>query len=125
MEDLDNQVGATLKPALREMLRLRVSHINGCGVCVRLYSESLAALGARPDVIAAMARPARHMRPELVSEGDVAALRLAEVLTDAPRGLEPEAREQAGLYFNRTQLGAIVETIAVVNAWNRITRGTE
>lgn len=125
LEDFDATVGAPLKPQLREMLRLRVSHINGCGHCIRLYSEQLSALGARPAVISAMARPVTLADPELVSQGDATALRLAEVLTDPPRGLEPAARAEAGLYFNRKQLGAIVETVALANAWNRVTRGME
>ncbi|MFW7414149.1 carboxymuconolactone decarboxylase family protein [Demequina sp. SO4-18] len=125
MEEFDATVGTELKPRLREMIRLRSSHINGCTFSVRLHSEQLAAMGERPELIAALARPVAQMRPELVSDGDRAALRFAEILTDYPRGLEPAARDDAGQYFNRRQLGAIVETAALVNAWNRVTRGME
>ncbi|WP_159450220.1 carboxymuconolactone decarboxylase family protein [Demequina sp. NBRC 110056] len=125
LEDFDAAVGEALKPQLREMLRLRCSHINGCSYCIRLHSEQLASLGARPELIGALARPVKLMREGLVSEGDAAALRFAEVLTDYPRGLEVEARDEAGQYFTQKQLGAIVETVAVINAWNRVTRGME
>lgn len=125
LEGFDATVGDALKPELREMIRLRCSHINGCSYCIRMHSEQLSALGARVDVIGALARPVKLMRDGLVSEGDLAALRFAEILTDAPRGLEREAREAAGAYFTRAQLGAIVETVAVTNAWNRVTRGME
>lgn len=125
LEEFDSTVGAELKPRLREMLRLRCSHINGCSFSVRLHSEQLASLGERPELIAALARPVMLMREDLVSEGDAAALRFAEILTDYPRGLEPKARDEAGQFFTRRQLGAIVETVALVNAWNRVTRGTE
>lgn len=125
LEDLDASVGDALKPRLREMIRLRVSHINGCTYCIRMHSEQLAALGALAELIGALARPVTLMREGLVSEGDAAALRFAEVLTDSPRGLEREARDTAGAFFTRKQLGAIVETVAVVNAWNRVTRGME
>lgn len=125
LEDCDAEVGASLKPRLRDMIRLRCSHLNGCTYSVRLHSEALTALGARPEVISALARPVRAMREGLVSEGDEAALRFAEILTDPPRGLETEARDAAATYFTRQQLGAIVETVAVVNAWNRVLRGVE
>lgn len=125
LEDFDASVGDALKPRLREMIRLRVSHINGCTYCIRMHSDQLAALGARAELMSALARPVTLMRDDLVSEGDFAALRFAEILTDSPRGLEREARDGAGAYFTGAQLGAIVETVAVVNAWNRVTRGME
>ncbi|WP_062287607.1 carboxymuconolactone decarboxylase family protein [Demequina phytophila] len=125
LERIDGDVGDALEPRLRDMIRLRVSHLNGCHHSVRLHSESLAQGGTRPDLIAALARPARQIRPGLVTDGEAAALRLAEVLTDAPRALEQEARAHAGEWFNATQLGAIVEVVAVTNAWNRVMRGAE
>ncbi|WP_159449222.1 carboxymuconolactone decarboxylase family protein [Demequina sp. NBRC 110055] len=125
LEDFDAQVGTELKPRLRDMLRLRVSHLNGCAFSIRLHSEALTALGVRPEVISALARPVHAMRDGLVSEGDAAALRLAEVLTDAPRSLEASAREAAAPYFTRVQLGAIIETVALTHAWNRVMRGVE
>ena len=125
LEDFDANVGDALKPRLREMIRLRCSHINGCSYCIRLHSEQLANLGGRPELIGALARPVKLMREDLISEGDAAALRFAEVLTDYPRGLEIEARDVAGEFFTQKQLGAIVETVAVINAWNRVTRGME
>lgn len=125
LEALDARAGTQLEPRLRDMLRLRVSHLNGCAHSVRLHSESLALEGVRPDLISALARPARLIRDGLVSDGEAAALRLAEVLTDPPRGLEPEARDAAGEHFNSTQLGAIIQTVALTNAWNRVLRGTD
>ncbi|WP_062526689.1 carboxymuconolactone decarboxylase family protein [Demequina rhizosphaerae] len=125
LERLDGDVGDALEPRLRDMIRLRVSHLNGCHHSIRLHSESLAKAGTRPDLISALARPARQIRPGLVTDGEAAALRLAEVLTDAPRALEEEAREQAGAWFNGKQIGAIVEVVALTNAWNRVMRGMD
>ena len=92
---------------------------------MRLHSESLAAQGVRVDLVSALARPVKLMRADLVTDAEAAALRFAEVLTDYPRGLEIEARDIAGKYFTPKQLGALVEVVAVINAWNRITRGSE
>lgn len=125
LEDLDGSVGQALPEKLREMVRLRCSHINGCAFSVRLHSEALAAGGVRVDLISALARPVKLMRDDLVSPAEAAALRFAEILTDYPRGLEIEAREAASAYFTPKQLGALVEVVAVTNAWNRVTRGSE
>ena len=125
LEELDGTVGRDLPKKLREMVRLRCSHINGCSYSVRLHSDSLGAHGARVDLISALARPVKLMRDDLVTPPEAAALRLAEILTDYPRGLEIEARDEAGKYFNAKQLGSLVEVVAVINAWNRVTRGSE
>lgn len=125
MEDLDARIGGGVEPRTREMVRLRCSHINGCAYCVRLHSEQLAALGASAQLISSLSRPVKLMRDDLVSAADAAALRFAEVLTDYPRGLEIEARDEAGKYFDAAALGSLVEIVAVVNAWNRVTRGSE
>ena len=125
LELLDEGVGAVLEPKLREMVRLRCSHINGCAYCIRLHSESLSELGVRVDLISALARPVKLMREDIVTPAEAAALRFAEILTDYPRGLEIEARDDAAKYFTSRQLGALVEVVAVVNAINRVSRGSE
>lgn len=125
MEEFDATVGEPLKPTLREMLRLRTSHINGCSFSVRMHSEALAHLGVRVDLISALARPVKLMREDLVTPAEAAALRFAEVLTDPPRGLEIEARNEVAEYFKARQVGAIVEVVALSNCWNRVTRGME
>lgn len=125
LEELDEAVGRDLPEKLREMVRLRCSHINGCSYSVRLHSEGLAQQGVRVDLVSALARPVKLMRDDLVSDAEAAALRFAEILTDYPRGLELEARDHAARYFTPQQLGSLVEMVAVVNAWNRVTRGSE
>ena len=125
LEELDINIGASLEPRLREMVRLRTSHINGCSYCIRLHSEALAALNVRTDLISALARPVKLMREDLVTPAEASAIRFAEILTDYPRGLEIEGRNEAAQYFTSRQLGALVEVVAVTNAINRVTRGSE
>ena len=125
LEDIDARVGTSLPPRLREMVRLRCSHLNGCSYSIKIHSEALAALGVRPDVLSALARPVMQMRAGLADEAERAALRFAEVLTDAPRGLEAQARAEVAKHLRRSQVGELVEVVAITNAWNRVTRGTE
>lgn len=125
LEDLHHSVGASLEPRLRALVRLRVSHINGCSLSVRLYSEDLAEMNVRVDLIAALARPVKLMREDLVTDAEASALRFAEILTDYPRGLEVEARDDAAKHFTSRQLGALVEVVSLCNALNRVGRGAE
>lgn len=125
LEDFDGEVGRALKPGLRAMVRLRCSHINGDAYSIRMHSEELSRLGARPDLIAALGRPVKLMRADLVTPGQAAALRFAEVLTDYPRGLELEARDEVREHLSARAVGALIEVVAMTNAWNRVTRGSE
>jgi AhpD family alkylhydroperoxidase len=125
MESFDTSVGEPLEAGLREMLRLRCSHMNGCSFSVRMHSEALSGAGARPELISALARPVKLMREDAVTAGEAAALRFAEILTDPPRGLEIEARDEVSRHYAPPQVGAIVEVVALCNAWNRVTRGME
>lgn len=125
MEDFDAAAGEAIEPRLRELLRLRCSHMNGCSYSVRMHSEALAGLGTRVDLIAALAKPVKFIREDAVTPAEAAALRFGEILTDPPRGLELEARKQVARFFTQQQIGAMVEIVALANAWNRVTRGTE
>jgi len=125
MEEFEGEVGQGLKPGLVAMIRLRCSHINGDAFSVRMHSEELARLGARPNLIASLGRPVKLMRDDLATPAQAAALRFAEILTDPPRGLEIEAREELREYFSAKAVGAMIEVIATTNAVNRVTRGAE
>lgn len=125
LEELDASVGAALPARLREMVRLRVSHLNGCSYSIKIHSEALAAQGVRVDLISSLARPVRLMRAGLATEAELAALRFAEVLSDAPRGLEAETRDGLASLLTGEQVGALVEVVALTHAFNRVTRGVD
>jgi AhpD family alkylhydroperoxidase len=45
---------ATLDPVAREVVVMTIATRNGCHVCVAMHTARLTALGARPDIIAAL-----------------------------------------------------------------------
>ncbi|WP_306750976.1 carboxymuconolactone decarboxylase family protein [Saccharothrix yanglingensis] len=69
----------TLDPLAREVVVLTVATRNGCEVCVALHTATLTALGAEPDLIAAL----RERRP--LVDGRLEAVRVftLEVLATA------------------------------------------
>lgn len=122
---LDAASGPALGARLAEMVRLRVSHINGCHYCIKLHSTALKREGVEPRVIDALRDPALWASDGVFSAPELAALRWAEVLTDAPRGVESEARAALGEHFTDAEASALAEHVLMINLWNRYTRATE
>ena len=110
---------STLPKALRELVQLRVSQINGCGWCVDMHTKEAAAAGETPvriNLVAAW----RHT--SVFSEAERAALALAEEgtrLADTG-GVSDETWDLARKHFDDDQIAALVCVVALVNAANRL-----
>ncbi|SDK80177.1 carboxymuconolactone decarboxylase family protein [Nonomuraea jiangxiensis] len=111
---------APVPRATLELLRLRVSQINGCGFCVDMHArEALAAgvSGQRVHAVAAWRDTA------FFSDEERAALALAEAatrLSDNPDGVPDAVWNAAADHYDEESLAAILMTIVAINAWNRI-----
>jgi len=110
---------STLPKALRELVQLRVSQINGCGWCVDMHTKEAAAAGETPvriNLVAAW----RHT--SVFSEAERAALALAEEGTRlADVGdVSDETWDLARKHFDDDQISALVCVVALVNAANRL-----
>ena len=119
MHGLQERVdGGDLEQGLLEMVRLRVSQLNGCSFCVNLHANAAREAGesdARLHMVAAW-RHARSLTPR-----ERAALRWCEMLTGlalAPATDEPlaELRE----HFSDPEIVTLTWAVAAINAWNRI-----
>jgi AhpD family alkylhydroperoxidase len=103
-----------------ELVNLRASQINGCGVCVDIHTRALQRLGAGPERInmAAAWREAPYFTDE-----ERAALALTEAATrlaDNPNAVSDEVWEEAARHYSEEQLASLVITIAAINAFNRL-----
>ncbi|MFB7510501.1 carboxymuconolactone decarboxylase family protein [Streptomyces broussonetiae] len=110
---------SSLPAAVRELVMLRASQINGCGFCVDMHTKDAAHAGET------------HQRLHLVAvwreatvftEAERAALELAEQgtrLADAAGGVTDEAWTRAAQHYDEEQLAALVCTISLINAFNR------
>ena len=108
-----------LPPGIANLVLIRASQINGCSVCLDMHTKD-----------------AEHEGETSVRLNLVAAWRDAKVFTDAERaaldlaeqgtriadggGVTDDAWTNAAKYFDSEQLGALVATIAVINAYNRL-----
>jgi len=106
-----------LEPALRELVKLRASQINGCAYCVDMHSLDARALGETEQRLYAL--PVWQETP-FFSERERAALLWTEKLTLISLDHVPdEIYEQVRSHFTDEELANLTLAIATINAWNR------
>ncbi|MDT7699079.1 MAG: hypothetical protein QOJ30_1404 [Pseudonocardiales bacterium] len=106
-----------------QLVHLRASQINGCGVCVHMHARELRKAG-EPDEIDTVAG---FRDAPFFSDEERAALALAEAVTRLADRSDPvpdEVFEEAAAHFDEQQLGALILSIAHVNLWNRLNATT-
>ena len=105
-------------PALRELIRLRASQLNGCSYCVDYHAGDAKTAGESDRRIAAVA--AWRGNP-LFDERERAAFALTDALTRLPdAGVPDEVYAQAARYFDDVELGNLIGAIIAINAWNQV-----
>jgi AhpD family alkylhydroperoxidase len=115
---------AGLPKELHELVNLRSSQINGCGVCVHGHAADLKKAGESDERINLVAawRDAPYF-----TNAERAALELAEAVTRASdRGelVSDELWAEVSKHYSEEEIGSLLLTIASVNVWNRINAAT-
>lgn len=105
---------AGLDAALVELIKLRVSQLNGCAFCCRLHTRDAIAQGVSADRLAVL--PA-WWESQYFSELEQAALGLAEEVT---RLSVPERTDWDTGALSDEQVSAVTWLAVVMNAWNRV-----
>ena len=103
---------------LVELVNLRVSQINGCGVCVDMHWRDLVKQGA----------DARHLNSiagwresPFFSERERAALEWAEAVNALPGQDHTDAAyAKVKDFFNETEIAELCYNVAVIRGWNVI-----
>lgn len=113
-----------LPKGLLDLVYLRASQINGCGVCLELHGRDLKKNGESDERMWALAgwRDAPYYTDE-----ERAALALTEAVTrlaDRPEAVSDEIWNEAADHFDERQLGGLVLAIASINVWNRLNAST-
>ena len=107
-----------------ELMHLRASQINGCGVCAVQHPKIARKLGESDDRIFAVA--AWRDAP-FFTEAERAALALTESLTRIADTADPvpdELWDEAARHYDEQELAALVLSIATINVWNRLNVAT-
>jgi AhpD family alkylhydroperoxidase len=120
-----NSAGAVLTnsglpAATQELVKLRASQINGCGMCTDMHTKEALAAGEtqqRLNLVAAWREATVFTEPER------AALELTEQgtrIADAAGGVSDDAWAGAAKHYDNDQLAALTCLIALINTYNRL-----
>ncbi|MFA1542462.1 carboxymuconolactone decarboxylase family protein [Actinomadura monticuli] len=112
--------GSGVPQSTLELVRLRVSQINGCAFCVSMHAADAKKAGETDERLWSVA--AWREAPYYTDE-ERAALALAEAATrlaDNPAGVPDDVWNDAADHYDEESLAALVMVIAAINAWNRI-----
>jgi AhpD family alkylhydroperoxidase len=111
-------------PKTLELINLRASQINACGVCAVQHPRLAKKLGETDDRLAAVTawRDAPYF-----TDAERAALALTEAVTrlsDRADAVPDEIWEDAARHYDEQALATLVVAIASINVWNRLNVAT-
>jgi AhpD family alkylhydroperoxidase len=103
--------------ALLELVKIRVSQINGCAYCIDMHTKMARAQGETEQRIYAL--NAWRETP-FFDARERAALEWAEALTRIEGGVPNQIFDSVRLQFEETQLVELTYVVVAINGWNRI-----
>ena len=111
---------SALPKATQELVKIRASQINGCGMCLDMHTKDAAAAGETPVRLALVAA---WREAVVFTEAERAALALTEEgtrLADAHTGVSDETWAAVRKHYDDEQIAALTCLVATINAWNRL-----
>lgn len=109
---------STLEARLLELVRTRVSQINGCGYCLDMHTKDARSDGEAEQRLYVLAA---WREAPFYSERERAALGWAEALTRIGAAGVPDADYQAAReQFTEKELVDLSLAVVAINGWNRL-----
>jgi len=111
---------SALPAATQELVKLRASQINGCGMCTDMHTKDALAAGEsqqRLNLVAAW------REATVFTEAERAALELTEEgtrIADAAGGVSDDVWANAAKHYDNDQLAALACLVALINTYNRL-----
>lgn len=107
-----------LEPSLVELIKTRVSQINGCAYCIDLHTKDARARGESEQRLYALSA---WQETPFFTERERAALAWAEAVTEVANEHVPdEVYEIARQQFTEKELVDLTLAIIAINGWNRL-----
>jgi AhpD family alkylhydroperoxidase len=111
-----------LPPALKELIKIRASIINGCAYCIHLHTADALKLGEPVQKLFALAA---WIESPLFDTKERAVLRLTDEVTGiGAAGVATETYNKVRQHYTESQLAQLLMQIITINAWNRIAVST-
>ena len=108
----------TLDPALKDLIEIRASEINGCAFCVDMHWKDAKARGQSDERLYSLAT---WHEARCYDERERAALALCDAMTLLSETRVPDdVWERAAEQFDTDELAQLVFAIASINTWNRL-----
>ncbi|MBF6132772.1 carboxymuconolactone decarboxylase family protein [Nocardia otitidiscaviarum] len=107
-----------LDPVVRELVKIRVSQINGCLFCIDMHTTQARKEGESEQRIFHLNA---WRESTLFTDTEQAALDYAEAATAlGPHGVSDEIWAAVEKHFDEGQRGGLVAITAQINLWNRL-----
>lgn len=106
-----------IEPELLEMIKVRVSQMNGCAFCVQYHlndARKLNVPAAKLDLLAAWREAG------IYSDREVAALEWAERVTLLAHHIDDDAYARVSAHFSEREVVFLTTAIGQINFWNRV-----
>ena len=106
-----------LEKSLLELIKIRVSQINGCAFCIDMHTKDARAEGETEQRIYLL--NAWREAP-FFTEREQAALTWAEALTQIGHGVPDSVYAKVSPHFSEKELVDLTWAVVAINGWNRV-----
>jgi AhpD family alkylhydroperoxidase len=107
-----------LEASLIELVKMRVSQVNGCAYCIDMHSKDARAAGETEQRLYALSA---WRETPFFTDRERAALAVAEAVTLVADSQVPRTvLDNAAACFEREELTKLLFAIIEINAWNRL-----
>ena len=107
-----------IEAKLKELIKVRVSQINGCAYCIDYHSNDALALGETAQRLLTLSA---WWESPFFNDEERAALKLVEKVTRIyEHGVSDETYEQALKFFGKQGVAQLIFIAITINSWNRI-----
>ena len=115
----DSKVDSSeLDPKLKDLIRIRVSQINGCGYCINSHTKGALKIGETTQRLFAVSA---WWETPFFTEEERAVLKLAEQVTNiSDGGITDEVYKNALNILGEKKLAQAIFVMTTINSWNRI-----
>jgi AhpD family alkylhydroperoxidase len=109
---------SSLEPALRELIRVRASQLNGCAYCLDMHTKDARAHGETEQRLYALSA---WRETPFFTDRERAALEWTEHLTLlASKGISDELYARVRAHFSEEEMIHLTLAVVQINSWNRL-----
>lgn len=107
---------AGISRSLLELVKVRVSQMNGCGYCLDMHTKDARRQGESEQRLYALAA---WRETPFFTQSERALLAWAEAVTDLTRRVPDEDYDNLRNYYTEREVVALTSAVIAINAWNR------